>query len=74
MKKWLGMAVAHGCIRMYPDDQGQTLQPNLELLSQQLDRALGKATAAIHWDFAREALEAATGMPTVVGLEATVMQ
>jgi len=56
------------------DDQGQTLQPNLQLLSQQLDRALGKATAAIHWDFAREALQAATGMPTVVGLEATAMQ
>jgi L,D-transpeptidase ErfK/SrfK len=25
---------------------------------------------AIHWDFAREALEAATGIPTVVGLQA----
>jgi len=106
----VGMAVTHGCIRMYPedvqalfrqvpvgtkvwlindpvkvayiegrlllevhppvDDQGQTVEPDLKLLSQQLDRALGTATAAIHWDFAREALQAATGMPTVVGLEA----
>jgi L,D-transpeptidase ErfK/SrfK len=108
----VGMAVTHGCIRMYPedvqalfkqvpvgtkvwlindpvkvayvdgrlllevhppvDDQGQTVAPDLKLLSQQLDRALGKATAAIHWDFAREALQAATGMPTIVGLEADV--
>jgi L,D-transpeptidase ErfK/SrfK len=106
----VGMAVTHGCIRMYPEDvaalfakvpvgtrvwlindpvkvayvdgdlimeahppvdsEGQTLAPNLGLLSQQLDRALGSATAAIHWDFAREALQAATGMPTVVGVEA----
>jgi hypothetical protein len=35
-----------------------------------LRRALGHDTAAIHWDFAREALEAATGIPTVVGLQA----
>ena len=106
----VGMAVTHGCIRMYPEDvaaifptvpvgtkvylinvplkvafvdgdllleahppvdaQGQTVEPNLELLSRQLDQALGKSTAAIHWDFAREALQAASGMPTVVGLEA----
>jgi L,D-transpeptidase ErfK/SrfK len=106
----VGMAITHGCIRMYPEDvaalfkavpvgtkvwlindpvkvayidgdllveahppvdgEGQTVAPNLELLSKQLDQALGKSTAAIHWDFAREALQAATGMPTVVGLEA----
>lgn len=35
-----------------------------------IDRALGSNTVAIHWEFAREALQAATGMPTVVGLEA----
>ena len=108
----VGMAVTHGCIRMYPEDvealfrqvpvgtkvwlindpvkvtyvdgrlllevhppvdeQGQTVEPDLKLLSQQLDRALGKVTAAIHWDFAREALQAATGMPTVVGIDADV--
>jgi L,D-transpeptidase ErfK/SrfK len=106
----VGMAITHGCVRMYPEDvaalfaavpvgtkvwlindpvkvayvdgdllveahppvdaAGQTVEPNLELLSKQLDKALGKSTAAIHWDFAREALQAATGMPTVVGLEA----
>ncbi len=106
----VGMAITHGCIRMYPEDvaalfkavpvgtkvwlindpvkvayvdgdllveahppvdgEGQTVAPNLELLSKQLDQALGKSTAAIHWDFAREALQAASGMPTIVGLEA----
>jgi len=106
----VGMAITHGCIRMYPEDvaslfaavpvgtkvwlindpvkvayvdgdlllevhppvdgEGQTVEPNLELLSKQLDRALGNNTAAIHWDFARAALQAASGMPAVVGLEA----
>jgi L,D-transpeptidase ErfK/SrfK len=106
----VGMAITHGCIRMYPEDvaalfaavpmgtkvwlindpvkvayvdgdllveahppvdsEGQTLEPDLELLSKQLDQALGNSTAAIHWDFARQALRAATGMPTIVGLEA----
>jgi L,D-transpeptidase ErfK/SrfK len=106
----VGMAITHGCIRMYPEDvaalfaavpvgtkvwlindpvkvayvdgdlllevhppvdgEGQTVEPNLELLSKQLDRALGHNTAAIHWDFARAALQAASGMPAVVGLEA----
>jgi L,D-transpeptidase ErfK/SrfK len=106
----VGMAITHGCIRMYPEDvaalfaavpvgtkvwlindpvkvayvdgdlllevhppvdgEGQTVEPNLELLSKQLDRALGNNTAAIHWDFAREALQAASGMPAVVGLQA----
>jgi len=106
----VGLAVTHGCIRMYPedvaalfasvavgtkvwlinepvkvayvdgrllmevhppvDDEGQAVNPNLEVLSQQLRHALGHDTAAIHWDFAREALEAATGVPTVVGLQA----
>jgi L,D-transpeptidase ErfK/SrfK len=108
----VGMAITHGCIRMYPEDvaalfarvpvgtkvwlindpvkvafvggdllmeahppvdgEGQTVAPNLDQLSKQLDRALGNSTAAIHWDFARDALQAATGMPTLVGLEADV--
>jgi L,D-transpeptidase ErfK/SrfK len=106
----VGLAVTHGCIRMYPEDvaalfrmvsvgtkvwllnepvkvtyidgellleahppvdnEGQSIQPNLALLSQQLERLLGRKVVAIHWDFAREALQAATGMPTLVGLEA----
>jgi len=108
----VGMAVTHGCIRMYPEDvaalfrqvpvgtkvwlvndpvkvtyvagdllievhppvdaEGQSVEPDLGVLSHQLDRALGSNTVAIHWDFARQALQAATGMPTLVGLEADV--
>jgi L,D-transpeptidase ErfK/SrfK len=106
----VGLAVTHGCIRMYPedvaalfasvpigtkvwlinepvkvayvdgrllmevhppvDDEGQTVKPNLEVMSQKLRRALGRDIVAINWDFARKALEAATGMPIVVGLQA----
>ncbi len=110
----VGMAVTHGCMRMYPEDiealfqqvpvgtpvritnepvktafvngellleahppvdaEGQTYEPNLELFSQLLDKALGPTTAAVHWDFAREALQKADGMPTVVGLQADLDQ
>jgi L,D-transpeptidase ErfK/SrfK len=106
----VGMAVTHGCMRMYPEDiealfpqvpvgtpvriinepvktafvngellveahppvdaEGQVYEPDLDTFSQLLDKSLGSATAAIHWDFAREALQKADGMPTVVGLEA----
>lgn len=106
----VGMAVTHGCMRMYPEDiealfpqvpvgtpvriinepvktafvngellleahppvdaEGQVYEPNLELFSQLLDKALGPTTAAVHWDFAREALQKADGMPVVVGLQA----
>jgi L,D-transpeptidase ErfK/SrfK len=107
----VGMAITHGCVRMYPedvaalfplipvgtkvwlindpvkvafadgellleahppvDDEGQnTAEPDMELLSQKLDQALGSVTAAIHWDFAKQTLQAANGIPTVVGLQA----
>jgi L,D-transpeptidase ErfK/SrfK len=106
----VGMAITHGCIRMYPEDiealfplvpvgtqvhlinepvkvafvngellleahqpvdaQGQSYEPNLPLFSQLLDKALGQTTAAVHWDFALETLQAARGMPVTVGLEA----
>ena len=106
----VGMAVTHGCIRMYPEDvaslfplipvgtkvylinepvktafadgklllevhppvdaQGQSTDPDMQLLSERLDKALGTTTAAIHWDFARQALQAANGMPVIVGLQA----
>jgi L,D-transpeptidase ErfK/SrfK len=106
----VGMAVTHGCIRMYPEDvaalfalipvgtkvrlvnepvkvawvggqlfieahppvdaEGQSIEPDLNLLSGLLDKALGNDTAAIHWDLARDTLQAATGMPTLVGLAA----
>jgi L,D-transpeptidase ErfK/SrfK len=106
----VGMAVTHGCIRMYPEDvaalfaivpigtpvrlvndpvkvawvngelllevhppvneEGQSIDPDLQLLSQKLDQVLGSNTAAIHWDLARATLQAANGMPTLVGLAA----
>jgi L,D-transpeptidase ErfK/SrfK len=110
----VGMAITHGCIRMYPEDvaalfplvpvgtkvwlindpvkvayvdgellleahppvdsEGQTTEPNLDLLSQLLDKALGQDTAAIHWDLARATLQAANGIPAVVGLQAQLDQ
>ena len=106
----VGMAVTHGCIRMYPEDiealfkmvplgtkvwlinepvkvayvdgellleahpqvdaEGQAMEPDLDMLSQRLDHALGSTTAAINWDLARETLQAAQGMPALVGLQA----
>jgi L,D-transpeptidase ErfK/SrfK len=106
----VGMAVTHGCIRMYPEDvaalfalipvgtkvrlvnepvkvawvdgqlfleahppvdaEGQSVDPDLQVLSEMLDHALGNDTAAIHWDLARATLQAANGMPTLVGLAA----
>jgi L,D-transpeptidase ErfK/SrfK len=52
------------------DEEGQSVEPDLELLSKLLDQALGDSTAAIHWDLARKTLQAADGIPTVVGLAA----
>jgi L,D-transpeptidase ErfK/SrfK len=106
----VGLAVTHGCIRMYPediealfrmvpvgtkvfllnepvklayvdgellveahppvDDEGQTLEPDLGLLSARLETLLSGNIVAIRWDLAREALRAATGMPTLVGIKA----
>jgi len=106
----VGMAVTHGCIRMYPEDvaalfalipigtkvrlvnepvkvawvdgqlfleahppvdeEGQSVAPDLQLLSQKLDHALGNDNAAIHWDLARATLRAASGIPIVIGLAA----
>ena len=48
------------------------MEPDLDMLSQRLDHALGSSTAAINWDLARETLQAAQGMPTLVGLQADV--
>jgi hypothetical protein len=52
------------------DGEGQTATVDLEVMSQKLRRALGPDTGAIHWDFTLKALEAATGVPTIVGLPA----
>src|SRR5580700_1992415 len=48
------------------DEEGQSVEPDLGLLSKLLDQALGDSTAAIHWDLARKTLQAADGIPTVV--------
>jgi L,D-transpeptidase ErfK/SrfK len=106
----VGLAVTHGCIRMYPedvaalfrmvsvgtkvrllnepvkfayvngeltievhppvDDEGQSVPPDLTVLSQHLEQLLSGKIVAIRWDLARDALKAATGMPTLVGVEA----
>ena len=106
----VGMAVTHGCIRMYPEDiealfpkvpvgtkvwllnepvkvafvngellleahppvdkEGQVYEPNLPVFSSLLDKALGPTTAAVHWEYALEQLQAARGMPVTVGIEA----
>jgi L,D-transpeptidase ErfK/SrfK len=106
----VGMAVTHGCIRMYPEDiaalfplvpagtkvrlvnepvkvawvqgqlllevhppvdaEGQSIDPDLQVLEPLLDQELGNDSAAIHWDLARDTLAAATGLPTLVGLAA----
>jgi L,D-transpeptidase ErfK/SrfK len=106
----VGMAVTHGCIRMYPEDiaelfpmvavgtpvylinepvkiawvdgqlllevhppvdaQGQTREPDLTVFEGLLEKALGDATVAIHWDLARAELGRAQGMPAVVGVAA----
>jgi L,D-transpeptidase ErfK/SrfK len=52
------------------DAEGQSIEPDLQVLSQLLDQALGTDSAAIHWDLARATLQAASGIPTVVGLAA----
>jgi L,D-transpeptidase ErfK/SrfK len=52
------------------DAEGQPMEPDLDMLSLRLDHALGSTTAAINWDLARETLQSAQGMPTLVGLEA----
>jgi L,D-transpeptidase ErfK/SrfK len=59
-------------IEVHPpvDAEGQSVEPDLQVLEPLLDQELGNDSAAIHWDLARETLQAATGIPTVVGLAA----
>jgi L,D-transpeptidase ErfK/SrfK len=106
----VGLAVTHGCIRMYPDDvaalfplipvgtqvrlinqpvkvawvdgellleahppvdaQGQSFEPNIDQFAEMLRMAVGDATVAIHWDYAREVLQKADGVIATVALEA----
>ncbi len=105
----VGMAVTHGCIRMYPEDiealfplvtvgtpvwlinqpvkvarvdgqvwlevhppidaQGQQAEVDLEGFYAMANAALGETPAAIHWDFVLDTLQAASGLPQMIGLE-----
>jgi L,D-transpeptidase ErfK/SrfK len=106
----VGLAVTHGCIRMYPEDieelfpqiavgthvrivnepvkvawvdgellleahppvdaEGQSYEPDVDKFAELLRAAVGDATVAIHWDYAREVLARADGVLATVGLEA----
>ena len=106
----VGLAITHGCIRMYPEDvaalfpllpvgtpvrlinvpvkvawvdgyllleahppvnaQGESFEPDVDQFSDLLREAVGDATLAIHWDYAREVLQKADGVIATVGLEA----
>lgn len=106
----VGLAITHGCIRMYPEDvaglfpllplgtpvrlinvpvkvawidgdllleahppvnaQGESFEPDVDQFSELLRAAVGDATLAIHWDYAREVLRKADGVIATVGLEA----
>ena len=106
----VGLAVTHGCIRMYPDDvaalfplipvgtpvnlinepikvawvdgellleahppvdaQGQSFEPNIDQFAEMLRSAVGDATVAINWDYAREVLQKADGVIATVALAA----
>jgi L,D-transpeptidase ErfK/SrfK len=110
----VGLAVTHGCIRMYPEDiealfplvpvgtkvriineplkiawvdgellleahppvdaEGQSHEPDVGTFSALLERVVGDATVAIHWDYAREVLKRADGVLATVGLQAEVNQ
>ena len=106
----VGLAITHGCIRMYPEDvaalfpkvpvgtpvrlinvpvkvawvdgkllleahppvnaQGDSFEPDVDQFSTLLRAAVGDASVAIDWDYAREVLRKADGMIATVGLEA----
>jgi L,D-transpeptidase ErfK/SrfK len=105
----VGMAITHGCIRMYPEDiealfplvpvntpvwlinepvkvarvngqvwlevhppvdaEGQRAAVDIEGFYAIANAALGETPAAIHWDFVLGALQEASGLPQMVGLE-----
>jgi len=108
----VGMAITHGCIRMFPEDveelfgmvavgtpvylvnepvkvaivdgevyleahppvdaEGQTAAIDIEQFAAMLDAALGDSRTAVHWDHARDILQAGNGMPQLIGVEADV--
>lgn len=105
----VGLAITHGCIRMYPDDvaelfamlplgtpvrlinvpvkvawidgellveahppvaAGERFEPDMSRFSDLSRAAVGEATVAIDWDYAREVLKKADGVIATVGLAA----
>ncbi|MGH8141289.1 MAG: L,D-transpeptidase family protein [Steroidobacteraceae bacterium] len=54
------------------NDQGESLEPNVDVFSQLLQKAVGDSTVAINWDYAREVLQQSNGVLATVGLEADV--
>ena len=52
------------------NDQGQSLEPNVDAFSQLLQKTVGDSTVAINWEYAREVLKKANGVLATVGLEA----
>jgi L,D-transpeptidase ErfK/SrfK len=52
------------------DAQGQSFEPNVDQFAELLRAAVGDATVAIHWDYAREVLARADGVLATVGLHA----
>lgn len=108
----VGMAITHGCIRMFPedieqlfrlvpvgtpvylvnepvkvafvngevyleahppvDDEGQVAAVQIEQFEALLDHALGATRTAVHWDLALSVLQAASGVPKLIGLEADI--
>jgi L,D-transpeptidase ErfK/SrfK len=52
------------------DAEGQSYEPDLPTFESLLQVAVGDATVAINWDWAREVLGAANGVLATVGLEA----
>jgi L,D-transpeptidase ErfK/SrfK len=106
----VGLAITHGCIRMYPEDvaalfprlpvgtsvrlinvpvkvawidgqllleahppvdaRGDSFEPDVDQFSNLLRAAVGDASVAIDWDYARAVLQKADGVIAIVGLEA----
>jgi hypothetical protein len=51
------------------DAQGQQAEVDLEGFYAMANAALGETPAAIHWDFVLDTLQAASGLPQMIGLE-----
>jgi hypothetical protein len=93
----VGLAVTHGCVRMYPEDiaslfpvipvgtpvrfinvpvkvawvDGESFEPDVGRFSALLRAAVGNATTAVNWDYAREVLQKTDGVIATVGLDAS---